>query len=263
MNGNTRDTTLAAAGGVLSAPGYLLEGFRLLRRPGLRRFVILPVLGNLVIFVAAAFAIFYGLDTALDRWLPEGYAWLRVIVFPLVALVLIAIGMFAFTLLAIVLMSPFLGRLAAAVETLLDGAPPEAPGEGWWRDLRDLRDGVLVELRRLGYAALCLGGVLLIGLLPVVNLIAPPLGFAVSGWLLAGEYAGNPLGNRRWTLAQQLGLLRRHRLRVLAFGSTSFALTLVPLLNLVVIPASVIGMTLLCRDLLAREQALAGQAPGR
>jgi CysZ protein len=253
MNVDKRDTALAAAGGVLSAPGYLLQGFRLLRRPGLRRFVILPVIGNLVIFVAAAVAIFHGLDSALDRWLPDGYAWLRMIVFPLVALVLIAIGMFAFTLLAIVLMSPFLGRLAAAVETLLDGAPPEEPGTGWWRDLLD---GALVEVRRLGYAALCLGGVLLLGLLPVVNLIAPPLGFAVSGWLLAGEYAGNPLGNRRWTLAQQLGLLRRHRLKVLAFGTTSFALTLVPLLNLVVIPASVIGMTLLCRDLLAREQAL-------
>jgi CysZ protein len=253
MNGDKRDTALAAAGAVLSAPGYLLEGFRLLRRPGLRRYVVLPVLGNLVIFVAAAFAIFYGLDTALDRWLPEGYGWLRLIVFPLVALVLIAIGMFAFTLLAIVLMSPFLGRLAAAVETLLDGAPAEEPSEGWWRDLRD---GAAVELRRLGYAALCLGGVLLLGLLPMVNLIAPPLGFAVSGWLLAGEYAGNPLGNRRWTLAQQLALLRRYRFKVLSFGSASFALTLVPLLNLVVIPASVIGMTLLCRDLLAREQAL-------
>jgi CysZ protein len=252
MNVDSRETALATAGGVLSAPGYLLQGFRLLRRPGLRRYVVLPVLGNLVIFVLAAVAIFYGLDSALDRWLPEGYSWLRMIVFPLVALVLIATGMFAFTLLAVILMSPFLGRLAAAVETLLDGGPPNEPSEGWWRDLLD---GGMVELRRLGYAVLCVGSVLLVGLVPVVNVIAPPLGFAVSGWLLAAEYAGNPLGNRRWSLAQQLALLRRHRFKVLAFGAASFALTLVPLLNLVVIPASVIGVTLLCRDLLAHEQA--------
>jgi CysZ protein len=244
------NASASVLGHALYGPGYLLQGFRMLARPGLRRYVVLPVLGNLLVFALAAVAIFLGLDAALDRWLPQGFDWLRYLVFPLVALLLIAGGMFAFTLVAAILLSPFLGRLAAAVETLLDGRPPELPSEGWWRDLLD---GAMVELRRLGYAALCLAGTLLLGFVPIVQLAAPPLAFAVSAWLLAGEYAGNPLGNRRYPLRRQLDLLRRHRPRVLAFGAASFALTLVPVVNLAVIPASVIGATLLSRDLLARD----------
>jgi CysZ protein len=238
----------------LYGPGYLLQGLRLLRRPGLRRYVVLPVLGNLLIYALAAVAIFYGLDAALDRWLPEGYAWLRWLLFPLVALLLIAAGVFAFTLLAAVLLSPFLGRLAAEVEALLDGRRHDS-GLPWWRELRF---SIGVELRRLVYAIVCLLAVLLLGLVPVLHIAVPPLAFLVSAWLLAGEYAGNPLGNRLWPLRRQLDLLRRHRARVLAFGAASFGLTLVPVINLVVIPASAIGMTLLCRDLLAAEARAAG-----
>lgn len=243
---------IAPSAGLLSGPAYLLQGFSLLRLPGLRRYVVLPVLGNLVIFTIAAIGLFFGLDTLLDRWLPQGFDWLRWILFPLVALLLIGGGMFVFTLLAAILMSPFLGTLSAQVEAMLDGRPPEQASQGWWRDLRD---GLMVELRRLGYAALCLLGVLALGLIPLVNIVAAPVAFVVSAWLLAGEYAGNPLGNRRWPLARQLELLRASRARVLGFGAASFGLTLVPILNLVVIPASVIGMTLLCRDLLAHREA--------
>jgi len=244
--------TLRPAAGMLSGPAYLLQGFAMLRRPGLRRYVFLPILGNFVIFVLAAVALYFGLDAALDHWLPEGAAWLRWILFPLAALVLIGGGMFAFTLLASILLSPFLGRLSSEVEALLDGGPANQESIGWWADFSA---GIRLELRRLGYAALCMLGVLLVGLTPVLNIAAAPLGFAVSAWLLAGEYAGNPLGNRRLPLARQLQLLRGARLRVLGFGAASFGLTLLPFVNLVVIPASVIGMTLLCRDLLARADA--------
>ncbi len=252
------NATAAHVTGMLSGPTYLLRGFVLLRRPGLRRYVFLPVLGNLLIFVGAAVALFFGMDTLLDRWLPEGFDWLRWIVFPLVALVLIAGGMFVFTLIAAMLLSPFLGTLSAKVEAMLDGRPLDAGSDGWWRDLRA---GIAVELRRLGYAALCLLGVFAIGLIPLINIVAAPLAFVVSAWLLAGEYAGNPLGNRRWPLRRQLELLRASRLRVLAFGTASFGLTLVPVVNFVVIPASVIGVTLLCRDLLAAESAGATAQP--
>jgi CysZ protein len=233
----------------LHGPGYLLEGFRMLRLPGLRRYAVLPALGNLLIFAIAAVTLFLGLDAALDRWLPQGLEWLRWIVFPLVALLLLAVGMFVFTMLAAILLSPFLGRLAAEVERRLDGTPSADGGSSW----RETFAGIAVELRRLVYVAACLLGVLVLGLIPAVNLVAPVVGFLVGAWLLAGEYAGNPLGNRNWPLQRQLALLRRHRGRVLAFGSASFGLSLVPGVNLVVVPASAIGMTLLCRDLLALE----------
>ncbi|MEN8761084.1 MAG: EI24 domain-containing protein, partial [Thiogranum sp.] len=33
-----------------AGPGYLLQGFSLLRKPGLRRFVLMPLLINIVLF---------------------------------------------------------------------------------------------------------------------------------------------------------------------------------------------------------------------
>lgn len=232
-----------------SGPGYLLEGFRWLLRPGLKRFVFLPALGNAIIFVIAAIALFYGLDNLLDRWLPESFDWLRYLLFPLVAAAILAIGMLAFTLLAALLLSPFLGTLAAQVETMHGASPPSPPPTGW---LAGLRHDIGLELRRLGYIALCLLAVLPLGLVPIVNLVAAPLGVAVSSWLLAVEYAGNPLGNHRMNLRQQLELLRAARWRVLGFGLASFGCSLIPVVNFVVVPASVIGMTLLCVDLKAR-----------
>ncbi len=242
----------ASSNPLLSGPSYLLEGFRRLRLPGLRRYVFMPALGNLLIFLLAGVALFYGLDALLDRWLPQNFDWVRYLVFPLVAAAMLVIGMLGFTLLAALLLSPFLGRLAAEVEQLDGVAPPDVPPAGWWAGFRA---DMALELRRFGYIGLCLMGVLLLGLIPLINLLAAPLGVVVSSWLLAVEYAGNPLGNHRQTLRQQLLLLRGARWKVVGFGLASFGCSLIPIVNFVVVPASVIGMTLLCRDLRARAAA--------
>lgn len=241
----------AALARSLSGPAYLFEGLRLLRQPGLRRYVVLPVLGNLVIFALAALSIYYGIDYVFDAWVPERLSWLRWLLLPLLALGLLAIGMFAFAMLANVLLSPFLGALSGQVDELMGGRPAP-PSKGFFADLAE---DFKVQLRRLGYALLCLLGVFVLGWVPVLQILAPPLGVLVTSWLLAVEYAGNPLGNRRWSLADQLGLLRAHRWTVLGFGLASFALTLVPVLNLLIVPASVVGITLLVRDRLSASGA--------
>jgi CysZ protein len=215
----------------------------------------MPILGNIAIFLLAGIALFYGLDVLLDRWLPEGFDWIRYLVFPLVAAAMLAIGMLAFTLLAALLLSPFLGRLAAEVESLDGVAPPDLPPAGWFAGLRA---DLALEIRRLAYIAMCLLGVLLLGLLPLIQLLAAPLGVLVSSWLLTVEYAGNPLGNHRMTLAEQLTLLRSARWKVIGFGLASFGCSLVPVVNFAVVPASVIGITLLCRDLRARASPSSG-----
>jgi len=239
----------------LSGPAYLFEGLRMLRQPGLRRYVVMPVLGNLLIFTLAAIGLYFGIDYAFDRWIPEGWSWLRWLLLPLLALGLLAFGMFAFAVLANLLLSPFLGALSAKVDEL-QGGRPAPPSKGFFKDLVE---DFSVQFRRLGYGLVCLLGVFVLGFVPIVQLLAAPLGVLVSSWLLAVEYASNPLGNRRWSLADQLGLLRAHRWTVVGFGLASFALTLVPIINLVIVPASVVGITLLVRDRLNASGAPVSQ----
>lgn len=231
-----------------SGPACLIEGFRMLVQPGLRRFVLLPAAGNIVLFAAAAGLALWGLELALATWLPDQAGWLRWLLFPLLIVGLLIGSLFAFTVLANLLLGPFLGLLASKVNDRL-GGPPAAPGEGMLPDL--LRDAGM-ELRRLGYILLCGAGVLLIGFVPVLNLLAAPLGLLLTAWMLAMEHAAHSLGLRRMTLSEQLRFLRLNRLGALGFGFASMGALLVPGLNLVLLPAAVCGMTLFVHERLPR-----------
>jgi CysZ protein len=231
-----------------SGPACLIEGFRMLAQPGLRRFVLLPALGNILLFALAAGVALWGLETALATWLPEQAGWLRWLLFPLLVIGLLIGSLLAFTVLANLLLGPFLGLLANKVNERLGGAPPAA-GEGLLADL--LRDAGM-ELRRLGYILLCSTGVLLLGLVPLLNLLAAPLGLLLTAWLLAMEHAAHALGLRRLSLSEQLSFLRLNRIGALGFGFASLGVLLVPFLNLVLLPAAVCGMTLFVHERLPR-----------
>lgn len=222
-----------------SGPACLVAGFALLARPGLRRFVILPLAGNLILLLLAAFSVVGGIDAALAAWVPEPAGWLRWLLYPLAVAAVLVIGLLAFSVLANLLLGPFLGLLAARVIDLLEGpAPPR--GEGFLREL--VRDAGM-ELRRLGYILLCTAGVMLLGLIPGLGLLAAPLGLVVAAWLLALESAAHPLGLYRMPLPAQLAFLRRHRTAALGFGLAALAALTVPLLNLLLLPAAVCGMS--------------------
>ena len=70
-----------------------------------------------------------------------------------------------------------------------------------WRSVRQ-------ALRRLGYVAIRLLALFLLGLVPVVGVVAFPLGVLLGAWLLALEFSDNPLGNWGWDFERQRALLR-------------------------------------------------------
>lgn len=224
-----------------SGPACLIEGFRMLLRPGMRRFVILPLLGNIVILLLASFVLFYALDSALDRWLPEGADWLRWLLFPLFAFAILVGGLFTFSVLANLLLGPFLGLLASQVRRQLGVVdPPNADPRGFWAGLRA---DFAHEFRRLAYIALCLLGVFALGWIPILQLAAAPIGILVAAWLLMVEYSGHDSSIERMSLREQLAFLRQHRLAALGFGLTTMGALLVPVLNLALLPAAVAGAT--------------------
>ena len=246
---------VAIAAGAVSGPHHLLLGYRMLLRPGLRRYVALPLAANIVLYSLAAWAVFSGLDGALDRWLPATLDWLRWLLYPLVGLLLLVLGMFTFTLIANLLLAPFNGLLASRVERLLTGRDPAGSGRGAWAEMRRSTGQ---ELRRLGYIAVRVLAVFALGLIPVIGVVAAPLGLLLGAWLLAMEFSGNVLGNWGWDLQQQRDFLRAHRWTFLGFGFASMGLALVPLANFALVPAAVAGSTALCLRLSA---ATAGGPP--
>ncbi|HET6604418.1 MAG TPA: sulfate transporter CysZ [Xanthomonadaceae bacterium] len=234
----------------VSGARHLLAGYALLVRPGLRRFVVLPLLGNILIFSLAIWAAFWGLESTLERWLPEAVSWLRWLLYPLLAVVLVALGFFTFTLLANLLLAPFNGLLSAKVEWLVAGRAPAASGRGV---LGEIGHTLGKEARRLGYVAIRLLGLLLLGLVPVVGLLAAPLAIVLGAWFLAMEFAANPLDNRGLDFATQRQFLRRHRWAWMSFGLSALGMALVPVVNFALVPAAVAGATTLTLQLRGQD----------
>jgi CysZ protein len=102
------------------------------------------------------------------------------------------------------------------------------------------------ESRRLLYIALRVAAVFVLGFVPVIGLLALPLGLLLGAWLLALEFAGNPLGNWGMGFAEQREFLRVHRAGMFGFGLAAMGLALVPFVNFALLPAAVAGMTAYC-----------------
>src|SRR5690606_31561009 len=117
-------------GNPVNAINYLKEGAQLLFRPGLRRFVIVPLIINVVVFIVVTAVLIntYGdiLHDAAIRsdWL-RFIAWLLWIIVGLVILVLYG---YAFNLITTVIAAPFYGILAEKIEMQITGkAVPSEP----------------------------------------------------------------------------------------------------------------------------------------
>ena len=68
---------------------YLFEGLRLIRQPGLRRYVAVPLLVSVVFFTGAIFALVHWLELLIDMllgYLPAWLDWLRYLLWPVFAL---------------------------------------------------------------------------------------------------------------------------------------------------------------------------------
>ncbi len=239
---------------------YLLQGFRLIRQPGLRRYVAVPLLISTLVFGGALFGLAYWLDILLDSLLgrlPGWLDWLRYIVWPLFALVGILIVFYSFSILTNLIAAPFNGMLAEAVEQHLIGQPINTGG---WRELlQDILPSLLAELRKLSYfivRAIPLG---LLFLISGINLAAPVLWVLFSAWMLAIEYADYPMANHRLLFPVQRKLLRARRVLSLGFGGSTLLITMVPLLNFLAMPVAVAGATAMWVD---EFKASADTAPG-
>ncbi|MDE2234156.1 MAG: sulfate transporter CysZ [Gammaproteobacteria bacterium] len=246
---------------------YLIRGFGCLLRPGVRRYVIIPLLLNTILFIGAiglAGKFFENWLQHLTSMLPGWLNWLPYLLWPVFVLV-IALGLFyGFSLIANIVGSPFNAFLSARVEFLACGRQTDS-GRGL---IQDIYVSVRDELRRIFYIlwrTLLIGTLgLLLLFLPVLNILAAFLWFAFTAWMLAMQYSDYPLSNQGVEFRAQTPMLKLHRSRLFGFGCATALCTLIPVVNFVVMPAAVAGATLLWMDLAPagfNAAGLAGRKP--
>lgn len=232
-------------GNFLSGAHYLREGLELATRPGVRPFVLIPLLINSVLFGGA---LWWGyqqviwLNDKLLGWLPSWLDWLSWLLWPVFFLLALLFIFYGFSIIANLIASPFNGYLAEKTEQLLTGKPLGV--ENNWRTILMLVPrSIGRELRKLLYYLPLLLGVLILSMIPGINVVAAPLGFVLAAWMMAIQYLDYPLDNHAMSFAQVKQGARQQRVTSLGFGGAVMLGTMIPLVNLLIMPAAVCGAT--------------------
>jgi len=233
----------------------MLEGLRMLGRRDIRWLVLIPLLINFILFASAtSFAASWLQNwiTAITTSVPDWLQWLVWAIWFLFAILALAIYAFTFTILANLIGSPFYGVIAQrviAAEIAVDQSNILAESgllSGAWNSL-------VRELQLIGYflpRTVAVGIVaMMMSFIPVVNLLAPIIAASWAAWCLCLQYLDYAADSRGVTFLALRKKVSDNRLNSMGFGLTALLASAIPLVNLVMLPASVVAGSLLwCRQ---------------
>ena len=222
---------------LLIGAGYLWRGFTLLNEPGIRRYVWLPILINLVLL---ALGIYWLVESVTSwEWLDSGwFGWLAWLVVPLMLLLSTLISGYLFSAVLLLLASPFYGLLAGKIERR-EGHVVED------ESIAALIPRTLMrELVKMGYYLPRYLLLLLLSFVPGLNLLMPLAWFWFGSWVMALQYSDYTLDNQQQDFRASREQVATQRWTAWGFGASVSVLMTIPLLNCLVPPAAVIGATL-------------------
>lgn len=239
---------------LLQGLSYLGQGLSLIRQPGLRRYAVLPIIINTLVFSALGWWLWHRFGLWLenlplmDRW---GDIWLISMIQSILRFVfgaaLFLISLFSFTLIANLIAAPFNSLLAEKVEFRLRGTQP--PATTITDVIRSVPKTIGSELRKFLYLCLWLIPLALLYFVPLIQTVAPVLTLMFGAWMFAIEYLDYPMGNHGYGFKQVRSTARGHRGTSIGFGMAVTALTAIPLINLVAMPIAVAAASALWVDL--------------
>ena len=145
------------------------QGLKLATTAKVRPYIIAPAIVSLLIIGTGlyfGFAYINEFSNYLNASLPSWLSFVEAIIAPILYLIGILASTWLFGLVATVVGSPFLGELAMAIEN-----PTREPSP-WWKQIGA---ALSREWRKLRYHLPRIAGLLLLGLVPLVNAVAPLL----------------------------------------------------------------------------------------
>jgi CysZ protein len=226
--------------------GFLLQGARLLTHPGLRLFVLLPLLVNIIMLgLGLGFLISFvgGWMGDVVAWLPE---WMSGITWFLWLLFWLIFGMavfFGFNLLANFIAAPLNGLLAEKVQLHLTGQDLGEANFG--ATLASIPRSIGREISKLTYYLPRILLLLVLALIPGINVIAPWLWVLFGAWMMVIQYVDYPMDNNGVSFGKMKRSLSEQRLLHLGFGGGVSLLLMIPVVNFFVMPIAVAGATAL------------------
>lgn len=229
---------------------YFAQGWQLIRLPGIRRFVIVPLALNFLLMGGAFIWLFFRLEQwlpALMSYVPDWLHWLNYLLWPLTVIFVLLVFSYFFSTVANWIAAPFCGLLAEQLEAKLTGKP--MPDSGWAGMVKDIPRIMKREWQKLAWYLPRALVLLLLYFIPGFGqTVAPVLWFLFSAWMLSIQYCDYPFDNHKVSFRQMRTSLKRHKTDVMQFGALVSLFTMVPILNLAIMPVAVCGATAMWVD---------------
>jgi CysZ protein len=230
--------------------GFIAKGLRLIARPQVRRFVVIPLGINITLFATAIYLLLRNFEHWLETLMPDFPDWLswletalNWLLWPLFAVMILFLVFYTFTFVVNLVAAPFNGLLSEKIEALLQGHAPDTDSSLPSWDM--VRRSIASEIGKLLYLLKWSCVLLVISLVPVINIAAPFLWLIFGAWMLALEYLDYPMGNHGRYFQEINQQAIASRTSSLGFGAGVLLLTSIPIINFLAMPAGVAGATAL------------------
>lgn len=226
-----------------SAIDYFLDGARLVINPGFRRFILIPLLVNLIIFILITVVLIYAFQdvfTWIVAWTPSWLHWLTWILWPLIGFIFLILYGYSFNIITNIIAAPFFGILAGKIEAHLTGIDP--PDEPWGQLIPRT---VKRELTKFWYfisrGFLIFLLIVIVFFIPGVNLAGVVIGTLWGCWCMAIQYMDYPADNHQIRFRSLRRKLNQQPLTSYSYGGLILVSSMVPVLNIVITPIAVAG----------------------
>lgn len=234
-----------------TAAGYLFKAISLASKPGIKPFVFVPLMINIVVFVLALWAgiHYFGIfmDDMLDfsglwNWVAAILEFIKPVLWVVFFAAYLILVFYGFSILANIIAAPFNSLLAEATEKHLCGSSLSDEG-GIMSMLKDIPGTIWMEIKKLIYFLVWAIPLLLLFIIPITAPFAPLLWFLFSAWMMSLQYMDYPMGNHRLDFAAQRQKQQKNRMFSMGFGGIVLGATMLPIINFVIIPLAVIAAT--------------------
>lgn len=229
---------------------YFMLGWSLIFNLGLKRFVFLPMLANIMIMSGLSYWFFSSIFGMVDlglSYVPSWLHWMSYLVTLILILTMAIFFCYFFSTITNIIAAPFNGLLAEQVEAKLTSIP--AKKVSWMSLIADLPRIFYREYQKLSYYLVRAIPLLLTYFIPIFGqFITPIIWFLFTAWSINMQYADYPFDNNKISFFQMRQQLNKDRISNLTFGSLVSLFTMIPLLNLVIMPVAVCGSTAMWVD---------------
>ncbi len=244
-------TTNKLSNNPMTGFNYLLKSIPLAGKPGIKRFVFIPLIINILVFMIALgvgvhyFSIF--MDDMLDfsglwEWVQSLLDFIRPLLWLIFFSAYLIVIFFSFSILANIIAAPFNSLLADATEKYLTGQPID-DNTSMMQLLKEVIPLIWMEIRKLIYFIVRAIPLLILFLIPITAPFAPILWFLFSAWMMSLQYMDYPMGNHKMDFNDQKKVQGEKRLFSMGYGGGVLVATMIPLLNFLIIPFAVISAT--------------------